>query len=67
MFLANRQSDYRLALDPRDADTLSVKAAEEVERFLRHRENHAVTPLRALPALARRAWSGSDHTSRTRG
>ena len=23
MFLANRQSDYRLALDPRDADTLS--------------------------------------------
>jgi diaminopropionate ammonia-lyase len=53
MFLANRQSDYRLALDPKDAETLSVKAAEEVERFLRHRKNYAVTPLRALPALAR--------------
>jgi diaminopropionate ammonia-lyase len=59
MFLANRQSDYRSALDPRDADTLSVKAAEEVERFLRHRENHAVTPLRALPALARELGVGA--------
>ena len=53
MFLANGHSDYRLALDPRDAETLSVAAAEEVEQFLRHRENHAVTPLHALPALAR--------------
>ena len=34
MFLANRHSDYRLALDPRDAEALSVRAAEEVERFL---------------------------------
>jgi diaminopropionate ammonia-lyase len=59
MFLANRQSDYRLALDPRDADTLSVKAGEEVERFLRHRENHAITPLRALPALARELGVGA--------
>ena len=53
MFLANGHSDYRSALDTRDAETLGVKAAEEVERFLRHRENHVVTPLRALPALAR--------------
>jgi diaminopropionate ammonia-lyase len=59
MFLANRQSDYRLALDPRDADTLSVKAAEEVERFLRHRENHVVTPLQALPALAQKLGLGA--------
>jgi diaminopropionate ammonia-lyase len=59
MFLANRQSDYRLALDPRDADTLSVKAAEEVERFLRHRENHVVTPLQALPALAQKLGVGA--------
>ena len=66
MFLANRQSDYRWPLDPRDADTLSVKAAEEVERFLRHRENHVVTPLRALPALARELGVGAI-TSRTRG
>ena len=36
-----------------------MKAAEEVERFLRHRENHAVTPLRALPALARELGVGA--------
>jgi diaminopropionate ammonia-lyase len=59
MFLANGHSDYRLALDPRDAETLSVKAAEEVERFLRHRDNHAVTPLQALPALARALGVGA--------
>ena len=61
MFLANRHGDYRLALDPRDAETLSVAAAEEVERFLRHRENHAVTPLHALPALARELGVGAIH------
>jgi diaminopropionate ammonia-lyase len=61
MFLANGHSDYRLALDPRDADTLSVAAAEEVERFLRHRENHAVTPLYALRALARELGVGAIH------
>jgi diaminopropionate ammonia-lyase len=52
MFLVNQHSNYRAPLDPRDAETLSVKAADDVERFLRHRENHAVTPLLALPALA---------------
>jgi diaminopropionate ammonia-lyase len=52
MFLANGHSQYRLALDPRDAETLSLEAAKEVERFLGNRENHVVTPLRALPALA---------------
>ncbi len=61
MFLANGHGDYRLALDPRDADTLSVAAAEEVERFLRHRENHAVTPLHGLPALARELGVGAIH------
>ena len=59
MFLANRHSDYRLALDPRDAEALSVEAAAEVERFLRHRENHVVTPLHALPALARELGVGA--------
>jgi diaminopropionate ammonia-lyase len=59
MFLANCQSDYRAPLDPRDAETLSVEAAEEVERFLRYRENHVVTPLRALPALARELGVGA--------
>jgi diaminopropionate ammonia-lyase len=61
MFLANRHTDYRLALDPRDAETLSVAAAEEVERFLRHRENHVATPLHALPALARELGVGAVH------
>ena len=61
MFLANRHSDYRLALDPRDAETLSVAAAEEVERFLRHRENHVATPLHALPALAQELGVGAIH------
>jgi diaminopropionate ammonia-lyase len=61
MFLANPHGDYRLALDPRDAETLSVAAAEEVERFLRYRENHIVTPLRALPALARELGVNAIH------
>src|SRR6202522_2151668 len=59
MFLANRQSDYRAPLDPRDAETLSVEAAAEVERFLRYRESHTVTPLHALPALARALGVGA--------
>src|SRR6202020_1701531 len=61
MFLANRHEHYRSALDPRDAEALSVRAAEEVERFLRHRENHVVTPLHALPALARELGVGAIH------
>ncbi len=61
MFLANQLGGYRLALDPRDAETLSVAAAEEVERFLRYRENHLATPLHALPALARELGVGAIH------
>jgi diaminopropionate ammonia-lyase len=61
MFLANQLGAYRLALDPRDAETLSVPAAEEVERFLSYRENHVVTPLHALPALARELGVGAIH------
>jgi diaminopropionate ammonia-lyase len=61
MFLANGHCDYRSALDPRDSETLSVKAAEEVERFLGNRENHVVTPLLALPALARKLGVGAIH------
>src|ERR1700729_1225380 len=61
MFLANRHEHYRSALDPRDAETLSLAAAEEVERFLRHRENHVVTPLYALACLARELRVGAIH------
>lgn len=52
MFILNGNADYRLPLDPDDAKTLGLAAAEAVERHLHHREHHAETPLIALPALA---------------
>ncbi|KFG69331.1 diaminopropionate ammonia-lyase [Microvirga sp. BSC39] len=52
MFLPNQHPDYRRPLEPIDAETLGVPAAEEVERFLSYRDNHAPTPLHTLPALA---------------
>ncbi|RFB97397.1 diaminopropionate ammonia-lyase [Rhizobium leguminosarum bv. trifolii] len=52
MFLLNSTSDYRQPLDPRDAETLGMEAADAVERHLAFRENHAETPLVDLPALA---------------
>ena len=61
MFLLNRHDDYRKPLDPVDAETLGVKAADEVERFLSFRDNHAPTPLRALPALAAELGAGAVH------
>ncbi len=53
MFLRNRHPDHDRPLTEADAETLGVAAAQEVERFLHQRENHRVTPLHALPALAR--------------
>lgn len=61
MFLRNRHSDYCETLDPLDAEILSVKAAEEVERYLVYRDNHAPTPLHALPALAAELGVGTIH------
>src|ERR1700729_1202516 len=61
MFLANQLSDCRLALDPRDAETLSLAAPEEVGQFLRHRENHVFPPLYALACLARELRVGAIH------
>jgi diaminopropionate ammonia-lyase len=52
MFLPNQHPDYRNPLEPIDAETLGVPAAEEVERYLSYRDNHAPTPLHTLPALA---------------
>ncbi|MBZ3691760.1 diaminopropionate ammonia-lyase [Phyllobacterium calauticae] len=52
MLILNRHSTHNEPLDPRDAETLGVDAAAEVERYLSHRDNHAPTPLHALPALA---------------
>jgi diaminopropionate ammonia-lyase len=61
MFLTNRHPDYRKPLDPVDAETLGVTAAEEAERYLAYRDNHAPTPLRALPALAAELGVGAVH------
>jgi diaminopropionate ammonia-lyase len=52
MFLPNRHADHHRPLDPVDADMLGIEGAEAVERYLAHRDNHAPTPLHALPALA---------------
>lgn len=40
---------------------MSVEAAREVERFLRHREGHKETPLLSLTSLAREIGVGSIH------
>ncbi|RUW58856.1 diaminopropionate ammonia-lyase [Mesorhizobium sp. M7A.F.Ca.US.008.03.1.1] len=61
MFLLNRNALHRLPLDPADADTLGVAGADTVERFLVHRDNHRMTPLHALPALASEFGLGAIH------
>ncbi|QKD04546.1 diaminopropionate ammonia-lyase [Mesorhizobium loti] len=52
MFLPNRNALHGKPLDAADAETLGIAGADTVERFLAHRDNHLVTPLHALPALA---------------
>ncbi|MBB4239217.1 diaminopropionate ammonia-lyase [Rhizobium esperanzae] len=52
MLLLNENTDHGKTLDPSDAETLSLAAAEEVERFLNHREGHKETPLVSLSHLA---------------
>ncbi|WP_439627384.1 diaminopropionate ammonia-lyase [Shinella sp.] len=61
MFLKNSHADYRAPLDPRDAETLGIAAAAEVERYLSFRDNHAETPLVALPGLAAKLGVGAVH------
>ena len=61
MFLPNKHPFYRRTLDPIDAETLGLKAADEVERHLTYRDNHAPTPLHALPALADEIGVGAIH------
>ncbi|KRB62166.1 PLP-dependent lyase/thiolase [Rhizobium sp. Root708] len=61
MFLTNANSLYRSPLDPRDAATLGLSAAAEVQRFLTFRENNAATPLVALPSLAHEIGVASIH------
>lgn len=61
MFLPNQHPDYRTPLDPTDAETLGVAAAEEVERYLTFRDDHAPTPLHTLPTLASDLGVGAIH------
>jgi diaminopropionate ammonia-lyase len=61
MFLPNQHPDYRKPLDPVDAETLGVEAADEVGRYLSYRDNHAPTPLHALGALAGQLGVGAIH------
>ena len=61
MFFANRRPDDRRPLEARDAELLGADAADEVERFLRHRGSRAATPLLALPALAAELGVGEIH------
>jgi len=51
MFILNSTADHGHPLDANDANTLGLAAAEGVERHLQHRDNHAETPLVALPGL----------------
>ena len=61
MFVSNQHSDYRKPLDPVVAAMLGMTAAEEVERYLTYRDNHAPTPLHTLPALAAELGVGTIH------
>ncbi|WP_434722227.1 diaminopropionate ammonia-lyase [Mesorhizobium sp. RIZ17] len=61
MFLLNRHPDHRQPLTPEDAATLGLAGADEAERFLAARDNHAETPLHALPALAGELGIGALH------
>lgn len=61
VLIHNTHSHHDRALDPVDADTLSLDAAREVTRFLAYRENHRPTPLRALRGLAQETGVASIH------
>ena len=61
MLIRNLLAEHRAPLERADADALGVTAADDVERFLAHREGHAPTPLASLPGLARELDVGSIH------
>ena len=61
MFLLNRHPEYRQPLTEEDAATLGLVGAAEAERFLAARDNHAETPLHALPVLAGELGIGALH------
>ncbi|MBB3393206.1 diaminopropionate ammonia-lyase [Rhizobium sp. BK275] len=61
MFILNGNADYRRPLVTGDAETLSLAAAEGVERHLRYRDQHAETPLISLPGLAAESGVAAIH------
>ncbi|CDX62316.1 2,3-diaminopropionate ammonia-lyase [Mesorhizobium plurifarium] len=61
MFLLNRHPDHRQPLAEEDAATLGLAGAGEAGRFLAARDNHAETPLHALPSLAAELGIGALH------
>lgn len=61
MFIENNHVKYRSPLDPVDADTLSVEAAEGVIRHLATQDADVTTPMHALSDLAAELGVGSLH------
>ena len=53
MFVRNEHPDHGRALQAEDAAVVGADAADEVQRFLANRTDHAPTPLHGLPTLAR--------------
>lgn len=60
-YLLNTLPAHGQPLDPRDAETLGLAAADRATSTLALRENSEATPLRALPGLAREIGLGSLH------
>ncbi|WP_192257832.1 diaminopropionate ammonia-lyase [Mesorhizobium silamurunense] len=52
MMLLNQRPEYNQPLVAADVDALGVAGAARAEHYLKARDNHAETPLHALPALA---------------
>ncbi|OBQ81643.1 diaminopropionate ammonia-lyase [Mesorhizobium sp. WSM3873] len=52
MLLINQRPEHNQPLVPADAEALGLAGADRAEHYLRARDDHAETPLYALPALA---------------
>ena len=52
MLLLNQRPEHNQPLVAADAEALGIAGAERAEHYLKARDNHAQTPLHALPALA---------------
>ncbi|WP_224544624.1 diaminopropionate ammonia-lyase [Mesorhizobium sp. CA16] len=54
MLLLNQRPEHNQPLVAADAESLGIVGGERAERYLEARDDHAETPLHALPALADR-------------